>query len=951
MNAQHKSIGKVVFDDVRGPYQKAGLPPKALFALIPADQADLIGDGSSVREPGKVLGRWDAVQGRWYGKTGDHFQNGYSDEQIREVANYPTNSMGIWGRVIPVIDSDTKTAGGRVIVARAVMEQQYGGLSEDQIWDAPRFAVRTRPKSHSRAYAFRPRQGQVIRSRNGAIRFKMAGSDVVETVEVKGATAHWQAEGGHKSGDTIGYEPGADLVSLFRDGKLIEQDEGDIDTSFETLRAMIEAIDPKTDKPFGEIVSFNDRVVGSGKGKRRSYLQSEPEHPVEAVFEALGRLPNDSEQFPTYSDFLAFTAKIIAVLGRMADDPDVMERYVEWAVSTAEGHAETVTEGWVEQKYQSFLRDGVDAAPYHFELALKDAGIQLDAKFDFPVITPEGQKKINAIISAGDAGIEANKAEIINGFADNYYIITQNIGDGVTFPIIRAKSLLGTELKADDVWASRAGDKDLQWIISALITSGYAKERWGLNHFVNDLRVARPDSIYSKTIKDVRRPIGEMVPYKDSQGNELFGLNLAPEPKSQELAKLPPSKNIAVRDQAAADLALFLDFVRRGFGSLAAFELNVMADTIQTGLRPGHMLYLVGKQGVGKSLYIDFCMRTLNGTYDDSPKGELLGSELLTDTRRRFALSNVAGCRGVNINEMSVVPRNERTQVATFFKQIVDPASKNNKVQIEKKGIDKGFVPNDFRVFMSSNYEDALPMEPGDRRTEYVSWGIDDTNHPGPEYFKELYDILEDDERLSTIVRYWLAKDTAGYDRTAKPPSSLAKIEAEILELDLDAPRHAEAALLKLKTDGRTIFDLREFAHIMTAMGELEFKNTGGERGGRPPKRYSFKAPDKVMREVLNHVARQSSALQPMKSGGNNLPKIYVMKNDDGTVSKRVRELNGSKPRVVVDGIEQDRKDHPFGEYHPIEQFAGPVPPMSREPVNDNADVAASSDTPRRREA
>ena len=46
-----------------------------------------------------------------------------------------------------------------------------------------------------------------------------------------------------------------------------------------------------------------------------------------------------------------------------------------------------------------------------------------------------------------------------------------------------------------------------------------------------------------------------------------------------------------------------LQFVQCIFGKYTRYELDTLAYMVQTGKRPAHMLFLVGDQGTGKSLY------------------------------------------------------------------------------------------------------------------------------------------------------------------------------------------------------------------------------------------------------------------------------------------------------------------------------------------------------------
>lgn len=106
------------------------------------------------------------------------------------------------------------------------------------------------------------------------------------------------------------------------------------------------------------------------------------------------------------------------------------------------------------------------------------------------------------------------------------------------------------------------------------------------------------------------------------------------------------------------------------------------------------------------------------------------------------------------------------------------PLITNATVEIVRKGVDGKDQPNVTNYIALTNHIDALAITPGDRRWAVFRTRFRDRQHLlseiKPEYWRELRDAIENHPG---VIRSWLLSiDLTGFDRTAAPPVTAAKL-------------------------------------------------------------------------------------------------------------------------------------------------------------------------------
>lgn len=128
--------------------------------------------------------------------------------------------------------------------------------------------------------------------------------------------------------------------------------------------------------------------------------------------------------------------------------------------------------------------------------------------------------------------------------------------------------------------------------------------------------------------------------------------------------------------------------------------------------------------------------------------------------------------RCVNIIEEIRITGHNRHDVANALK----PNITNAVIAIHRKGLDEYNIPNTCNYIAFTNFEDALPLQHGDRRWLTIRTPFDGPEDlPGADYYAKLHRVVEN--YAADLKAYFLAVDMTGFEAEGRAPDSEFKNE------------------------------------------------------------------------------------------------------------------------------------------------------------------------------
>jgi hypothetical protein len=871
----------------------AHIPAAALLPIVPPDaqiskfgslDANVLG-----KSPGRYNNRWQD----WRGLGGNYVSEGVTSgsEQI-EFAGWPTTSVGVLGRYLPGIDSDAENEDARRLIEETVI--QVFGRDAD-------IAERLRGKSPRRLYAFEARfpddPNRWVRTRR--VVYEYAGAQ--HQLDLQGYGSQYLIAGTHQNlRDEYVWREGFDLAELYGDDRIYQVEDADFLRFLDTFVKNLE-------RAGGKVLSSRG---GDAPGLLRQYHDHEPIMPPRELLRALDRLPNTEETFPTRDDAVGVLSSVRAALGFEAEE--YTDDVRDWFMA----------EGWCPDadyfdKIWDSLEQGVRVGRMSIDRYFRNAGIHVTAKLDFPDDGAEEMKAHREAKAEKKAEVEAEAKGLLADLANTFIFgIVNTRQDQGKFAMRRAFTP-GVEWTCEDWWKLKALDPDVDLVEAAQDCDRYAGAG-GLFVMLRDLNRVHPEVFYHGETRHPDYERGDIVPEPQQDGGTINYVNMRFQSPVIRYANRPP----ADPRQARADLEVYLEFVGRVFGELAAYELDTLAYMVQTRRRPGHLLFLVGDQGVGKSIYLNSLVSMFDGIGKDMG-GQIDGTKLTSDAARRFALARVEGCRIISVKELpdGSTPA-QMANITAALKQIVDAGPDADYFQIEQKGKDSRSVQNFARVVISSNYKTAIPLEEQDRRTFYVACGITLDNQPDADYYARLAEVTTNPERLATVYRFLKDRKIGHYDPTKAPPVSRDKLAATVAAIQDPTIRHMTAALETMRYHGRKVFDAQELADLMTAMGDNEFENTGHD----DRRKYDVTERSSGLLQAMKRLQRHAAPIGKFKTGDgkSRMPVIYGFNRSRDAWT----DVEGRKS-ALLDMLDEERERVRFTQEHPFENFRGPTKPRT----------------------
>jgi len=213
---------------------------------------------------------------------------------------------------------------------------------------------------------------------------------------------------------------------------------------------------------------------------------------------------------------------------------------------------------------------------------------------------------------------------------------------------------------------------------------------------------------------------GGTVPYK--------GITLAPNGKMPGGVPIPPGfynywQGWAVKPNENGSLDIFRDYLRnvlaRGLPARERWLLRYMAQLVQQPWnKPEHAVVLLGKHGAGKSKFGQILRWLL-------PDTMTFQTANFADITGQFTGSTAGKIVG-QLDEATWL--GERRMMSPLKNLISAPFEK-----METKGVNSVWVPSYCRLIFTSNENQALPIEPGERR--YSVFQLSDVRAKDRKYF------------------------------------------------------------------------------------------------------------------------------------------------------------------------------------------------------------------------
>ena len=202
-----------------------------------------------------------------------------------------------------------------------------------------------------------------------------------------------------------------------------------------------------------------------------------------------------------------------------------------------------------------------------------------------------------------------------------------------------------------------------------------------------------------------------------------------------------------------------------GDRKLARTFIQWMAHIIQKPTEKSYCFLIHGKQGSGKSIIYEILRKCM---------GEDLAIQMtklsdLTQTHNKI----VRGRMLINCNEATNYPTEKDVNVLKGF--ITDKA-----ILINPKCCPLYYIDNYARLLITTNCRFAMRLTPDDRRYCCITTKNDMAGNT--EYFKPLWDGLEDEDFLKEFFLYLANFDISDFDHT-KPPGT--KFKREMLKAQL----------------------------------------------------------------------------------------------------------------------------------------------------------------------
>lgn len=895
---KHRTKSTPNFGEASKRFRDAGMDARWLLPIAPVDAKISANGLLEEKSLGKAPGRYNSKHDDWTGLGGVAVKDGLSSWDLKSAVSWPTPNVGICGAYLPGIDCDAASPEFRRLVEDA-LDEAFGPKAC--------YGTRIRGDNDRRLYAFRgPGLDSEDRVKTVFLKIRLP-SDAPEApphgLDIIGFGNQYVAAGVHPSGDLYDWEGEWHVATLFEDGILERVTNTDIER-------FLEIFAEKVEEAGGQIIRGSH--ANKGVAEERDHSSEPPVMPVDAILDGLNRLPNsDRDRFPMRDDFVQAVAAIRAALGGEAEahEDDVRD----WACADPE---------WCPPEYfdkvWNSLSRGQRVSRRALDMLFKRNKIYVSAKYEFPDDLEEHVKDIRELKNAR----KDRKTRLLDEVT--IWFVFGNVNTREDNGEIQMRSVwdAGRQWSALKWWRLKSQDVAGKALLLELHEE-YPADEVGFWDFIRDLGTVHPEAFFSGETRWPTAERGDIVEEENPDGSVTRYINMRYlSPVIRHAKKAPENKK-----QAREDVRHVLDFMGRMFPEARHldYELDTLAYMVQTGKRPGHLLFLVGAPGVGKSIYTHMLISMFDGIGKDMG-GQIDGAKLINEASRRFALARVEGCRIISVKELpdgkASTPANMAAVTATL-KQIVDPGPDADFFQIEKKGIDSLTVRNFARVILTSNYKNAIQIEEHDRRIFYNQCGVTEENKPEPDYYVDLTDITGDPGRLAAFWRYLRDRDISHYKVALPPPVSAEKKAVQIAAIENPVKRHMVVAIGALRHAGRMVFDAAELYEIMTAMADNEHVNTQGavdDRRDYAREKSNVPKPDvkKALSEYLSTVAEKAS--EP-KFNGERSSTIYAFRDNDKEFQA---ELASAKPRQIMEMVVTDRDRYPLSQTHPIPLYSGP---------------------------
>ncbi len=240
------------------------------------------------------------------------------------------------------------------------------------------------------------------------------------------------------------------------------------------------------------------------------------------------------------------------------------------------------------------------------------------------------------------------------------------------------------------------------------------------------------------------------------------------------------------------------------------YLLNYFAHLIQKPhIKTGVCILVQGKQGTGKTTLFEILLRKIMGkryVYDTADVEKIVG---------RFN-GNIGGKLMVVLNEASGKDNN---QVLDKIKDIVT----RTEVTIEHKGIDPFEVQDYCNYCFTTNNIKPVAITSDDRRFQVIE--CSDKYKGDTEYFKKLYNYLNDKPTIYTFYKYLLKRDISDFNPEADrvitdATTDLHTLNQEPVEMFLDYIHGEEYVKFERKIRTRELYDT-----FKKYMYEVGYKN------------------------------------------------------------------------------------------------------------------------------
>jgi hypothetical protein len=885
----------VLFGDAIEKFDKTGIRREALVPIAPVDAAIAAKSSLKADVLGKAPGSYNANTGQWSGLGGPILTEGVTDARDRARHDkWPTPNVGVLGRYYPAIDSDAESPEAARLVKSAVVEA----------FEADSFARRIRGDGPRALFAFEAAfpDDEERRVRGRHVLYRIPGDPRTHKLDIIGYGNQYLIAGRHQSGDNYEWDSDASLTDMVQSGDIGLIEDADIVRFLFVFTEKLEAIG-------GHVI---DKSGGHAPLEIRDYSDADPIMPTGLLLEGLDRLPNTEKTFPTRDDFVSALSAIRAAFGSEADE--YRDDIEQWATDDDDW----CPPDYFEKIWQS-LDGGVRVEQSRLDRVFRQHQIFVGAIAAFSAKgVVDAADAMDAMRKHKDAARDLKKS-LLDEVARRYVFGNVNTLTDDNTARVRPVCDVGQEWNALAWWLMETADIDGLTLLSELHEQdGWGRTKAGFWNFIRAMQTRYPGAFYDGVIKHPLHGYGEIISQKDAGDMARNYINMRARPELQRIANGPWRNRDDVRD--IRDVNTLLDFVSRVFGPEANYELDTLAYMALAGDptdgRPGHMLFLEGDSGVGKSFYVTLLQNMFDG---DTARCNVPGTKLTNESAARFALAGVEGARIINVTEMPEGAGASRSTagVTATLKMMVDPGPSGNYIEVERKGQDTRPVRNFARVVLTSNYKDAIQVEAQDRRIFFVHCGITLENKPDDAYYAALAEIINDPQRLAAFWRYLRKRDISGYKVSTPPPVSVAKHEALLLGNTNAYERHCQAALMALQDAGRSVFDMKELAGVMSALSENERENSKGAINDA--RRYDFASDGGQVKKVGRRVEMVANSLGRIRAKGTRAT-VYVFKSADMAADMAI-----AKPLEIVETLQRDRERHRLSDTHRLPVFDVPL--------------------------